>query len=148
MTSPSGPPARFERRVRIRFADCDPAGIVFYPQYFVMFNGLVEDWVEAEIGIPYGELIGTRRVGMPTVGLQTDFRAISRMGDDVTLGLQVEHIGSRSLKLALDARCGGELRVQSRHTIVTTDLGTHRAIEIPRDIRAAIERFVVGNSTS
>ena len=31
------------RERRIRFSDCDPAGIVFYPQYFVMFNGLVEE---------------------------------------------------------------------------------------------------------
>jgi 4-hydroxybenzoyl-CoA thioesterase len=37
-------PASFARERIIRFSDCDPAGIVFYPQYFVMFNGLVEDW--------------------------------------------------------------------------------------------------------
>jgi DNA-binding MarR family transcriptional regulator len=35
----------FRRPRLIRFSDCDPAGIVFYPQYFVMLNGLVEDWV-------------------------------------------------------------------------------------------------------
>lgn len=25
----------------VRFSYCDPAGIVFYPQYFIMFNGLL-----------------------------------------------------------------------------------------------------------
>lgn len=29
----------FQLRRMIRFSDCDPAGIVFYPQYFVMMNG-------------------------------------------------------------------------------------------------------------
>jgi hypothetical protein len=28
----------------VRFSHCDPAGIIFYPHYFVMFNGLV-GWV-------------------------------------------------------------------------------------------------------
>ena len=132
---------RYERRVRIRFADCDPAGIVFYPQYFVLFNGLVEDWVGEVLGVPYSELIGSRRIGMPTVSVQTDFRAISKFGDEVTLGLQVERIGSRSLTFALEARRGDELRVQSRHVVVTTDLDTHHAITIPTDLRTAIERF-------
>ena len=33
----------FECDKLIRFHHCDPAGIVFYPQYFVLFNELVED---------------------------------------------------------------------------------------------------------
>ncbi|HET9646451.1 MAG TPA: acyl-CoA thioesterase, partial [Burkholderiaceae bacterium] len=60
----------FVREHRIRFADCDPAGIVFYPQYFVMFNGLVEDWINQSLGIVYHELVLGRRVGLPTVRLE------------------------------------------------------------------------------
>jgi 4-hydroxybenzoyl-CoA thioesterase len=136
-------PARFERCVRIRFSHCDPAGIVFYPQYFVLFNGLVEDWVTEELGIAYTDLLGPRRTGMPTVSMQIEFRAISKMGDDVTLGLVVEKLGARSLTVRLDCRAGDEERVRVRQVIVTTRLDTHRAIEIPLDLRAAIERFGV-----
>ena len=50
---PATQPTRFERRRRIRFGQCDPAGIVFYPQYFVLFNALVEDWVSDALGSPY-----------------------------------------------------------------------------------------------
>ena len=39
-------PTSFELAHRIRFSECDPAGIVFYPQYFVMFNDLLEAWVD------------------------------------------------------------------------------------------------------
>ncbi len=132
---------RFECNRRIRFSDCDPAGIVFYPQYFVMFNGLVEDWVTEGLGIPYAELLGPRRIGLPTVSLQTEFRAISRMGDEVTLGLGVEHLGTRSLILALDGRCGDEVRLRTRQVIVSTSLDTHQAIALPADLCAAVERF-------
>lgn len=127
---------------RIRFSDCDPAGIVFYPQYFVMFNGLLEDWVDGPLGIGFADLVSRRRIGLPTVRLEADFRAVSRFGDDVTLSLAVERLGGRSLTLAL--RCcaarDGELRMQVRQVIVTTSLESHGAIDVPPDLRAAIER--------
>jgi 4-hydroxybenzoyl-CoA thioesterase len=139
------PGPRFEKDIRIRFSHCDPAGIVFYPQYFVLFNGLVEDWVSEALGIPYAELITTRRVGMPTVRIESKFMAISRMGDELRFGLQVDQLGTRSLTLRLDCRSAGEPagnpRVQVRNVIVTTDLDSHRSIDIPVDLRAAIARF-------
>jgi 4-hydroxybenzoyl-CoA thioesterase len=132
---------RFERIWRIRFGHCDPAGIVFYPQYLVLFNALVEDWVDVGLGIPYAPLVAERRVGLPTVRLECDFRAVSRMGEDVVFGLAVERLGTRSITLAIDARHADELRVAARVVLVTTDLNSHRAIHLPPDLRTAIEGF-------
>jgi 4-hydroxybenzoyl-CoA thioesterase len=131
----------FERPLRIRFAHCDPAGIVFFPQYLVMINNLVEDWVTDALGVPYAELLGRRRTGMPTVSLQCEFTAISRMGDDVMLGLSVERVGGKSVTLQIGCRCGDEQRMVIRQVLVFTSLDTHRAIDIPPDLRSAIERF-------
>jgi 4-hydroxybenzoyl-CoA thioesterase len=132
---------RFERPLRIRFAHCDPAGIVFFPQYLVMVNDLVEDWVSDALGIPYAELLGRRRTGLPTVSLQCEFSAISRMGDEVQLGLTVERLGQRSITLQLGCRAGDEQRMSVRQVLVCTSLDTHRAVDIPADLRAAIEQF-------
>jgi 4-hydroxybenzoyl-CoA thioesterase len=133
----------FTRERLIRFSDCDPAGIVFYPQYFVMFNGLVEDWIEEGLGVGYRALVIDRRIGLPTVRLEADFRAVSRMGDRVALSLEVERLGGRSLTLALRCvSCVGadqEVRMNMRQVLVTTSLETHQAIDIPQDLRAAIE---------
>lgn len=41
----------------VRFSHCDPAGIVFYPHYFVMFNGLVEDGFNHGLAINYADFI-------------------------------------------------------------------------------------------
>lgn len=134
--------SEFCRPRLIRFSDCDPAGIVFYPQYFVMLNGLVEDWVNEGLGLSYHGLVAQRRIGLPTVKLEVDFRAVSRMGDQVMLGLAVERLGSRSL--TLQVRCfepvSGEVRMQMQQVLVTTSLDTHRAVAIPDDMRAAIVR--------
>ena len=34
----------FEQPLRIRWNHCDPAGIVYHPQYFVMLNNAMEDF--------------------------------------------------------------------------------------------------------
>ncbi|MBS0339424.1 MAG: acyl-CoA thioesterase [Proteobacteria bacterium] len=132
--------AAFKRERLIRFSDCDPAGIVFYPQYFVMFNGLVEDWVDEGLGIGFRRLVIERQTGLPTVRLEADFRAVSKMGDRVELALGVERLGSRSI--TLNSRCtgveDGELRMQMRQVLVCTSLQTHQAIEVPADVREAI----------
>ena len=129
---------RAERQ--IRFSDCDPAGIVFYPQYFVMFNGVLEDWVDA-LGIGFHELLAHRRIGLPSVRLEADFHAVSRFGDAVSVLLEVERVGGKSLTLGW--RCiaaqGGQLRMAMRQVVVTTSLETHQAIPIPADLRAVIE---------
>lgn len=130
----------FERERLIRFSDCDPAGIVFYPQYFVMFNGLVEDWFNDGLQIGYEHLVAERRVGLPTVRLEADFRAVSRFGDRVRLTLAAERLGGRSLTLQLQCLgAGGDLRMQMRQVLVTTSLDTHRAIDVPSDLREALQ---------
>ena len=131
----------FERPLRIRFAHCDPAGIVFFPQYLVMLNNLVEDWVNDGLGVRYADLVGRRRIGLPTVSLQCEFTAVSRMGDDVLMGLSVERVGGKSLTLQIGCRSGDELRMRARQVLVFTSLDTHRAIDIPGDLRAAFERL-------
>ena len=136
----------FERSLRIRFAHCDPAGIVFFPQYLVMVNDLVEDWISDALRVPYPELIGRRRIGTPTVSLQCEFTAVSRMGDEVVLGLSVLRIGTTSLTLQHGCRCGDEPRMRVRQVLVFTDLDTHRAIPIPPDLRRAIEPFTAAEA--
>ena len=138
--------ASFLRDRLIRFSDCDPAGIVFYPQYFVMFNGLVEDWFDQALQIGYRRTVIERRIGLPTVRLEADFKAVSAMGDRVRLGLQVERLGRCSLGLQLQCTgilpdaSAGNLRMRMHQVIVCTSLASHRAVEMPADIRCAIQR--------
>lgn len=131
----------FERQQGIRFAHCDPAGIVFFPQYMSMLNNLVEDWFDLSLGIPYAELLGPRRTGLPTVRLEVDFTAPSRMGETVLMGLSVERVGSRSIALSLGCRLGDEARFRAKQVLVCTSLDTHKAIELPADVRKALQRF-------
>jgi 4-hydroxybenzoyl-CoA thioesterase len=129
----------FTKPHKIHFSECDPAGIVFYPQYFVMFNNLLERWVDALIPQGFAGYILEQKFGLPTVHLEADFKAISRMGDEVNLELHVERIGRKSITLR--QRCisvTGELRMEVTQTYVTTSLVTHQAILIPDALHQAL----------
>jgi 4-hydroxybenzoyl-CoA thioesterase len=123
----------------VRFADCDPAGIVFYPQYLVMLNDLVEQWFEDGLGLRYEQIIGERRLGLPTVRLEADFTAVSRHGDRLTLALVLVHLGRSSLHTAARFSGGdGVLRMKTRSVLVCTSLDSHRPVPLPDDLRSAM----------
>lgn len=139
----------FESRRIVRFADCDPAGIVFFPQYLVMMNTLHEQWFDEALGVRYCELIGPRRTGWPTVRLEVDFTDISRHGDTLVRRLAVRRLGRSSVDLRItfhgedpSAQGVGSLRLRARQVLVCTSLDTHRPCALPEDIRGAMQRFV------
>jgi 4-hydroxybenzoyl-CoA thioesterase len=132
----------FEVVDTIRFAQCDPAGIVFFPQYLVMLNTLHERWFTEGLGVPYHEYIGVRRLGVPTVRLECDFTAISRHGDRVRQRLAVAKLGRTSLELAVEFDSANELRARFRQVLVCTSLATHKSHPLPDDLRAGMQRYL------
>jgi 4-hydroxybenzoyl-CoA thioesterase len=95
------PNGAFTRSVPVRFSHCDPAGIVYFPHYFDMFNGLIEDWYTQELRYDYAELIMGSRYAFPFVHIECDFKVPSRMGDVINLTLLVDRIGRSSLGIAI-----------------------------------------------
>lgn len=68
----------FENNKQIRFHHCDPAGIVFYPEYFVLFNELVEDWFNEGLGVDFSKFHMVERLGFPAVKIECEFLTPSR----------------------------------------------------------------------
>jgi len=133
-------PTVFERPVKIRFSHCDPAGIVFFPQYLTLTNALVEDWFTESLGIDYAEMIGVRRIGLPIVKLDCEFVRPSRMGETITLALSLDTVGQRSLRITITGLTATEVRFRATQVLVTTSLDTGASIDIPADIGAALAR--------
>jgi 4-hydroxybenzoyl-CoA thioesterase len=133
--------ASFERPVRIRFSHCDPAGIVFFPQYLVMTNALVEDWFNEGLHIDYAQMIAQRRIGLPIVKLDCEFSRPSQMGETITLTLTVAAIGRRSISIDILGHCNGETRFRAKQVLVTTSLESGTSIDIPTDIASALATF-------
>jgi 4-hydroxybenzoyl-CoA thioesterase len=136
------PPAgAFTRSVTIRFSHCDPAGIVYFPNYFDMFNGLIEDWYKEELGHDYAELVMTDRYGFPFVHIECDFKIPSRMGEIIDLTLLVERIGRSSLGIAIVCHRDGLERLRARMVTAMMALQTGKPAPMPQRLRDAIEAY-------
>lgn len=133
---------RFVTTHLVHFEDCDPSGIIFFPNYFIMMNRTVEDWL-AHIGKPLTSLIFERRMGIPTAQIDTTFVAPSFFGDKLEFRMSPLKLGTSSLSLQ-HVVCGhdGSVRLRTNQLLVATSLQTHRSIPWPEDIRAAISCFI------
>ncbi len=130
----TAPAHKFVRPKRIRFAHCDPAGIVFYPQYFMLFNELVEDWFTDVLKAPWNELHFERHMGSPMVHLECDFVSPCRLGEMLILELEVTRIGRSSIELAVRGTVAGQVKVTALLKLVITSFTTGKAIPIPADL--------------
>lgn len=131
--------AAFTARQRLRFADCDPAGIAYYPRYFEMCDGVIEDWTEEVVGVPRRKLHLDLGYALPTVDLRADFSAVSRLGDWLDFELRVEELGRSSVGLAIEVSSAGERRFGVRFKQVLIDSAKTRPIPWPDDWRARIQ---------
>src|SRR5260370_1231698 len=77
---PISKPIVFEDDKLIRFHHCDPAGIIFYPQYFVLFNELIEDWFTRGLGISVVDQVTKYRVSPPIGPWERDFVSAIKIG--------------------------------------------------------------------
>jgi 4-hydroxybenzoyl-CoA thioesterase len=94
------------RTVRIEWGDCDPAGIIFYPRYFEIFDASTARLFEAKLGFTKFEMFKRLAfAGWPLVRTQARFLKPTRFGDDVSVkstisfgrsSFEVEHKLSRA----------------------------------------------------
>ena len=119
----------FERA--LRFGDCDPSGIAYFPSYLNILNGVVEEFW-ATIGFPCPALITVRKIGTPTVHLSCDFSRPSLFGDLLTFELRITKVGRASLHLAHAVSGTDSMRWQARQVVAATSLVNHQAIPWPR----------------
>jgi 4-hydroxybenzoyl-CoA thioesterase len=129
--------------VRVEWGDCDPAGIVYYPNFFHWCD--VAMWnLFAECGLPMEALqkhYGA--IGLPLLEASAAFRVASRPRDLLTIRTSVElprrklvelrHAFSRDGVELLEAR---ELRIWT--LVDATRSNGMRAAEIPREVVARL----------
>jgi 4-hydroxybenzoyl-CoA thioesterase len=128
--------------VKVQFGDCDPAGIVFFPNYC--------KWMDASslhffmsCGVPpWRELIKTRGiVGTPLLEINTKFRQPATYGETLQVHTSVVEwrakvlIQKHVVMRAEDLICEG---LETRAFVIHPEGEPDRikAIPIPEDIRA------------
>ena len=111
------------RDIKIEWGDCDPADIVYYPNYFAWFDGSLMHHFE-NAGLPKKELL--RRydlVGWPMIDTRARFHKPSTYGDSVTIETSISRFGRTSFEVEHKLLRGAELAVEGfeKHVLVGRD---------------------------
>jgi len=136
--------ARFLATMKVRFAEIDRAGIVYYPRYFHYLHVAFEEFFERRVGVPYPVLLDRRRVGFPTVHAECDYRAPVEFGDLLEVEVAVARIGRASVVFRYRVRNRTRRRAtaEARVTVVCVDMDTFRPRSIPAYCLRAFRRHL------
>ena len=131
----------FRTTTKVRFGDVDHAGIVYYPRFYIYFHEAFEDFFNSA-GQAYHAMLDERRIGFPTVHVETDFSAPLRYGDSLDIQLSLARLSQRSavFRFVGHRQRDNQPCVTALITTACIDMDTFRARDIPDDLRAAFEQ--------
>jgi acyl-CoA thioester hydrolase len=129
-------------RRRVKWGDCDPAGVVYtvtFAEYVIsaaeLFYGLVFDTTPQRAKDEFG-------FGTPTKALAFDFRDSLRPDDEFDMTVTVADIRTRTYVLHIAAHTPAGLEVfHADLTPICVARGERRSIVIPEPFRAVLERY-------
>ena len=129
MTDPS---PKHRSPLTVRFADVDSAGIVYYPRFLHYCHVGMEEYFLHVADIDYAEVMGTHRIGFPTVRVEADFARPLRYGDKAEITTEVERMGGSSVtwRHAITKK-GGELSLAAQIVTVALDLDRFEKVAVP-----------------
>lgn len=112
----------FRHRLRVRYHECDPQGVVFNANYLAYCDiCLVELWREVVEG--YG----------------VRFLAPLRFDDEFELRLTITDLGTSSMRLEIVLDRDGQAVAEAELAQVFIDIESGEKISIPAEIRRALE---------
>lgn len=89
----------FRHTITVRFDEIDRAGIAFFAQAFRYCHVAYEELLAQIVG-PLEELFRTSTWGMPLVHAEADYARPMLLGDVLTIELEVERLGEKSVTFA------------------------------------------------
>ena len=138
--TPNATPRCVAYRLRVEFGDCDPAGIVWFPNFFRWIDAASRHFF-VECGVPpWHEL--ERRIGVigtPLVDTQARFVKSASYGDVLEVETSIPEWRAKSFVQKHRMTRGGDLIMECTEVRVFAarrEGGGIRAVPAPDDIRA------------
>ena len=131
----------FTQSKPLRFGDCDLTGIAYHPAYFSMLVD-VNEAMFASFGVTWEELMYDRKMGLPTVTMNVEFKRPSTYGDVLDFAVHVRNIGRASLDLETIVTVRDEVIWTIKQRIVATSTLDHKSHPWPDDVRAGLTRYL------
>ncbi len=128
-------------RVQVQFGDCDPAGIVFFPNFSKWMDAASLAFFMACGVPPWRELVKTRGiVGTPLLEIHTKFYKPATYGETIEVHTSIEAWAAKTLRQKHVVMRDGVVLCEGMETraFVVHDpaSGRLKAIPVPEDIKA------------
>jgi acyl-CoA thioester hydrolase len=123
----------FVHRLRVRYHECDPQGVVFNSHHFAYFDVVLTELWRAAFG-SYGAMVASG-TDVQVVDASATFHSPARFDDELELAMTIARLGETSITSVFEERRGGELLVRGRLVHVCVDPHTHAKQPIPDDMR-------------
>lgn len=141
-TVPADSPALHREVVRLTYADCDPAGIIYYAAWFPWMERIQSEWFFRN-GLRQDQLLDTH--GFSTVTRHAECEYLAQVGlfDTIEVSLRKRHLGSTSVTLGHEMWWREGARPAARGSITLVTLSTAGTpIEVPDAVREALARTI------
>lgn len=126
-------------KVEIQFGDCDPAGIVYYPNYFRFFDNATAALLSAAFAMHKRNWLEHFGIaGIPMVDTGARFIKPSRFGDVVDIRSEITELGRSSFSVKHTLLRDGEIAIEAhekRVWVVRDEQGGIRSAPLPEDVR-------------
>ncbi|MBJ6986404.1 thioesterase family protein [Devosia sp. MC521] len=126
-------------RVFIQFGDCDPAGIVYYPNYFRMFDNATAALLSAAFGMNKRQWVAHYGIaGIPMVDTSSRFLIPSQYGDEIEIRTSISELGRSSFGVLHHVYRDDALAIEAREKRVWVqrdETGAIRSAALPDDVR-------------
>jgi len=125
----------FAHRLRVRYHEVDPQGIVFNSRYLEYLDVAMTEWFRW-LGWPYPDLV-TAGLDPSLVSLTIDWTAPATFDEQLSVGLSLQRVGRSSYTLAFEISRAetSELLATASVVYVNFDAATRRARPLPDEIR-------------
>jgi 4-hydroxybenzoyl-CoA thioesterase len=109
------------RNTRIEWGDCDPAGIVFFPRYFALFDSCTTGLFTQVLGMTKYEFSRAYGFAYPIVDTRARFFRPTKYGDDVVIETSIKEFRRSSFDVQHRLSHKGELAVECFDTRVCVE---------------------------
>ncbi len=114
----------FFHPLRVRWAELDPQGIVFNPNYFMYADLAVTEYMRA-VGFVYPAAFEAHGTDTFTVNASANFRAPAVYDDELRIGVRTARIGRTSLRFEIGVFRDEQLLAEGSSTLVCVDRQGH-----------------------
>jgi acyl-CoA thioester hydrolase len=131
---------RMAHPIRVRWAEVDPQGIVFNPNYLMYFDVAVTEYWRT-IGCVYPQGFVEHGVDTFVVKATLEYHAPARFDDLVDVLVRVARIGRSSMRVLFEVCRGDDNLVSGELVYVVADVQTRTPTPVPGFLREAIARY-------